>query len=139
MGKIKMYLISLFLLTFTGCNLFVHSWTYRELPNDYVLKKLSDTKMVVGKYINNHIETESNGKKIGFEEYVSEFQKGERYLGFKCVKSADSGIDMLFYIIDTQESDVYGPYSLESTYNAVRDRIVDEEIGDWIKTSSIEE
>ena len=73
MGKIKMYLISLFLLTFTGCNLFVHSWTYRELPNDYVLKKLSDTKMVVGKYINNHIETE---RKLVLRNMYQSFKRG---------------------------------------------------------------
>ncbi len=94
--------------------------------------------MAVGKYIDNLFETEKDGKKIGFEEYVSEFQKGKKYVGFKCVKSADSGIDMLFYIIDTEENDVYGPYPLESTYEAVKQKIVDEDLGDWIKTSTIE-
>ncbi|MDE5587151.1 MAG: hypothetical protein K2I72_02120 [Bacilli bacterium] len=138
MGKIKKCLLFSLFFLLAGCNLFVHTWIYRELPNDYAIQKLSDTKMAVGKYIDNLFETEKDGKKIGFEEYVSEFQKGEKYVGFKCVKSADSGIDMLFYIIDTEENDVYGPYPLESTYEAVKQKIVEEDLGEWIKTSTIE-
>ena len=138
MEKLKKgFILSLFFLL-TGCNLFVHTWVYKELPNDYAIQKKSDTKMVVGKYIDGTLEIEQDGKKIGFSEYVSEFQKGERYIGFKCVKSASNGIDMLFYIIDTEDSDLYGPYSVESTYNAVKEKIVSEELGDWIKTSTIE-
>ena len=93
--------------------------------------------MMIGKYIDGVLEIEENGKRIGFKEYVSEFQKGERYVGFKCVQSADNGINMLFYIIDTEDSDLYGPYSIESTYNAVKEKIVSEDLGEWIKTSTI--
>lgn len=138
MGKLKKAFLLFPLFFLTGCNLFVHTWTYKELPNDYVIQKKSDTKMVVGKYMNGALETEQDGKKIGFSEYVSEFQKGERYIGFKCVKSASDGIDMLFYIIDTEDSDLYGPYSVESTYNAVKEKIVEEDLGNWIKTSMIQ-
>lgn len=138
MGKLKKWFILSLLFLLTGCNLFVHTWVYKELPNDYAIQKKSDTKMVVGKYIEGTLEIEQDGKKIGFSEYVSEFQKGERYIGFKCVKSASDGIDLLFYIIDTEEEDLYGPYSVESTYNAVKEKIVSEELGDWIKTSTIE-
>jgi len=138
MDRLKKGFMFSFLFLLTGCNLFVHTWTYKELPNDYAIQKKSDTKMIVGRYIDGDLETEQGGKKIGFSEYVSEFQKGERYIGFKCVKSANDGIDMLFYIIDTENSDLYGPYSVESTYNAVKEKIVSEELGDWIKTSTIE-
>lgn len=138
MGKLKKGCILSLLFFLTGCNLFVHTWVYKELPNDYAIQKKSDTKMVVGKYINGTLETEQDGKKIGFSEYVSEFQKGKSFVGFKCVKSANDGIDLLFYIIDTEEEDLYGPYSVESTYNAVKEKIVSEGLGDWIKTSTIE-
>jgi len=137
MGKLKKGFLLFILFFLTGCNLFVHKWTYKELPNDYAIQKKSDTQMVVGKYTNGNLEIEEDGKKIGFSEYVSEFQKGERYIGFKCVKSKSDGIEMLFYIIDTEDSDLYGPYSIESTYNAVKEKIVSEELGDWIKTSTI--
>lgn len=138
MGKLKKALLLLPLFLLTGCNLFVHTWTYKELPNDYAIQKKSDTKMVVGKYVDGTLKTEQDKKKIGFSEYVSEFQKGERYIGFKCVKSASDGIHMLFYIIDTEDSDLYGPYSIESTYNAVKEKIVEEDLGDWIPTSTIQ-
>ncbi|MCI8588509.1 MAG: hypothetical protein HFG40_02540 [Bacilli bacterium] len=139
MGKVKKCCLFLILVLLSGCSLLAETWIYKELPNDYVIQKKSDTKMIIGKEIDGEVQTEIDGSQIGFSEYVSEFQKGKRYVGFKCVKSADNGVDMLFYIIDTQESDVYGPYNLESTYNAVRDKIVDEEVGDWVKTSTIGE
>lgn len=138
MEKLIKCTIILLLVLFTGCNLFVKTWVYKELPNDYVIEKKSDTKMIVGKYVDGVVTTMDDTKRIGFEEYVSEFQKGERYVGFKCVKSADSGIDLLFYIVDTMESDVYGPYSLESTYEAVKTKIVEESLENWVKTSTIE-
>lgn len=138
MGKLKSVILLFTLFVLTGCSLFSHTWIYKELPNDYAIQKKSDTKMIIGKYIDGTIEIEKDGKRIGFKEYVSEFQKGERYVGFKCVKSADKGINMLFYIIDTEEDDLYGPYSIESTYQAVKEKIVSEDLGEWIKTSTIE-
>lgn len=139
MGRLKYFVLLIAVVLITGCSLFTKTWIYRELPNDYAIQKTSDTEMVVGKYIDDIFEIEEDGTQIGFESYVSEFQKGERYVGFKCAASADEGLELFFYIVDTQESDVYGPYSLESTYEAVKEKIVDEELGEWIKTSSIKE
>ena len=41
-----------------------------------------------------------------------------------------------FYIIDSENNDIYGPYNDEETYNKVKEKIIDEEISEWIKTSN---
>lgn len=139
MGKIKYSIVIICLLCFTvGCSLFTKTWTYRDLPNHYVMKKVSETKMIVGKESDKKPIIELDGKTVGFESYVSEFQKGERFIGFKCASSTDDGVSMSFYLIDTQYEYVHGPYSYESTYETVKDRLVDEDLGEWIKTSTIE-
>ncbi len=139
MGKIKYCILGIVVLSLTvGCSLFTKTWVYRELPNDYVIQKVSDTKMIVGKDDGKKTIITSGEKTIGFESYVSEFQKGERFVGLKCAASGDSGLAFQFYILDTKYEYVHGPYDYESTYETVKNSIVDEDLGEWIPTSSIE-
>ncbi len=133
----KWILLVVAVLLLTGCNLFIEKWTYEELPNGYLIKKTSETNMVLGKYIDGLFEIETDDKKIGVEEYIAEFQTGKRYIALKCAKTIDKEVAVLFYIIDTLNEDVYGPYNSEETYNEVKQKIVDEELSDWIKTIDI--
>lgn len=133
----KVFFLFLFLFLFVGCSS-NDTWTYKDLPNDYAILKTGEVTMAVGKYRNQLFDIKNGDKKIGFEEYVAEFQKGNQYVGFKCAKSKDAGIEVFFYLIDTENEDLYGPYEIESTYEAVTEKIVDEELGEWIKTSTIE-
>ncbi len=140
MEKIKkVFVVILFLFVITGCSLFTDTWIYDDLPHEYAIQKTGETTMVVGKYIDDLFEIKNGKKQIGFEAYVTEFQSGERYVGFKCAKSANESVELFFYIIDTEKEDLYGPYDMESTYEAVKSRIVDEDLGEWIKTSTINE
>lgn len=140
MEKIKkIFIVFLFLFIVTGCSLFTDTWVYDDLPYDYAIQKTGETTMVIGKYIDDLLEIKNGKKIIGFEAYVTEFQHGDRYIGFKCAKSADESIEVFFYIIDAKNEDVYGSYETESEYEAVKSRIVDEELGEWIKTSTISE
>lgn len=123
----------------SGCSLFSTSWTYTDLPQGYELKKINDTKMVIGKEVEENLEIELEGKTIGIEKYIAEFQTSDNYIGLKALENNEDSISVLFYIIDAKNEDVYGPYETESTYNAVVEKIVDEELGEWNKTIDINE
>ena len=58
----------------------VKLWTYENLPNNYVIKKESETDMIFGKKEKDNIITEKDNKKIGLEEYIAEFSYGEKYI-----------------------------------------------------------
>lgn len=124
-------------------NCFVHPkvelWTYEDLPNDYVIEKKSETDMVIGKKESNKIITQKDDKKIGIEEYIAEFSYGENYIALKCLNpnQKENTVEVRFYIIDSQNEDIYGPYDLESTYLEVKEKIVTEELNDWIKSDNI--
>ena len=109
-------------------------WSYNLLPNNYAIKKTSDTDVILGKYVDGLFEVEVDGRKIGIEDYVAEFSYGKNYISLKCLESTTDGVIVKFYIIDSQNEKIYGPYETEETYNAVLEKIVDEELNDWIET-----
>ena len=141
MGK-KLVLFLIFTTTLfflSGCSLFSTGWTYTDLPQGYELKKINDTEMVIGKEVEGNLEIELEGKTIGIEKYIAEFQTSDNYIGLKALDNTEDSVSVLFYIIDAKNEDVYGPYETESTYNAVVEKIVDEELGEWNKTIDINE
>lgn len=111
----------------------IEKWTY-DLPNNYIIKKTAETKVVLGKYINGLFEVKKDNKQIGVEDYIAEFKYGENYISLKCLESEKGGVKVKFYIVDTKNEYIYGPYEVEETYNEVVERIVEEELSDWIKT-----
>ena len=111
----------------------VEKWTY-DLPNNYAIKKISSTDVVLGKYINGLFEVEHKSKKIGIEEYIAEFAYGKNYIALKCLEPTDDNVKVKFYIIDSKNEDIYGPYDNEETYNLVLEKIIDEELNEWIET-----
>lgn len=113
----------------------IEKWTY-DLPNNYAIKKTSETNVVLGKYIDNIFEIKDNNKQVGIEDYIAEFSYGKRYVSLKCLKSSNDNIIVKFYIVDTKEDNIYGPYNDEETYKEVKNKIVDEELNDWIKTTT---
>lgn len=110
----------------------VEKWIY-NLPNNYVIEKKSDTKVVIGKYIDGTLELKIDNQ-VSIDDYIAEFSYSKNYVTLKCVESINNNIAVKFYIIDTKNHNIYGPYLDEETYNLVADEIVDEKLGDWIKT-----
>ena len=141
MGKklVFIFTLAITILFLSGCSLFSSGWTYTDLPQGYELKKINDTEMVIGKEVEGNLEIELEGKTIGIEEYIAEFQTSDNYIGLKALDNTEDSVSVLFYIIDAKNEDVYGPYETESTYNAVVEKIVDEELGEWNKTIDINE
>lgn len=111
----------------------VEKWTY-DLPNDYAIKKTSSTEVVLGKYINGLFEVKQDDKQIGVEDYIAEFSYSENYVSLKCLESTNDSVKVKFYIIDTKNDNIYGPYQDEETYNTVSEKIVEEKVNDWIET-----
>lgn len=113
----------------------VETWTYDNLPNNYAIKKTSNTQVVLGKYINDLFELEEdNNKQIGIEDYIAEFAYGDTYIALKCLETKENSIHLKYYIIDSENNHIYGPYYDEETYEAVKEKIVEEELSDWIET-----
>lgn len=114
-------------------------WTYDLLPNDYAIKKTSNTEVVLGKYIDGLFEVEKDEKQIGVEDYVAKFSYGKNYIALNCLESSDNNLKVKFYIVDSKNENIYGPYNDEETYNKVKERIVDEELNEWIETINMPE
>lgn len=118
----------------------VKLWVYEDLPNNYIIEKKSETKMIVGKKDKDKIVIKREDKEIGLEKYIAEFSYSNNYITLKCASTnkETNSIDVEFYIIDSKNEDIYGPYNLESTYLEVKEKIVTEELSDWIKTIELE-
>ena len=147
-GKTKMkkriLLITIFFLIGAFIIYFItepklEKWTYDLLPNNYAIKKTSNTDVVLGKYINGLFDTKNGDKQIGVEEYVAEFSYGKNYIALKCLEPTDNSVKVKFYIIDSKNEDVYGPYENEETYTEVKEKIIDEELNEWIETIKMPE
>lgn len=117
----------------------IEKWTYDLLPNNYAIKKTSNTDVVLGKYIDGLFEVEKDGKQIGVEDYIAEFSYGKNYIALKCLEPTDDSVKVKFYIIDSKNEDIYGPYNDEETYNKVLEKIVDEQLNEWIETINMPE
>lgn len=127
------FIIGAFIIYFIT-NPKVEKWTYDLLPNNYAIKKTSSTDVVLGKYIDGMFEVKEEDKQIGIEDYIAEFAYGKTYVALKCLESVNDSVKVKFYIIDTLNDNIYGPYQDEETYNKVSEKIVDEELSEWIET-----
>lgn len=105
-----------------------------SLPNDYEIRRISNKSVILGKIKDKEIVTEIDGVEVGVEEYVSKFSYSDNYIMVMCLIPNDDNIDIKYYIIDSKNDNRYGPYNDEETLNKVKEKIVDEELSDWIDT-----
>ncbi|MCI8567783.1 MAG: hypothetical protein HFG48_00510 [Bacilli bacterium] len=108
-------------------------WKYL-LPNDYEIKRVNNTTVILGKKVNNETTTVIDGVTVGVEEYVSKFSYSDNYIAVMCLIPIDNNIDIKYYIIDSKNNNRYGPYPDEETFNKVKDKLVSEKLGEWIDT-----
>lgn len=111
----------------------IEKWTY-DLPHNYAIKKTSGTEVVLGKYIDDIFEVEYDNKQVGIEDYIAEFSYSDNYISLKCLEFTDDTVKVKFYIVDSKNDNIYGPYDTEETYIKILKKIVDETFGDWIET-----
>lgn len=92
-----------------------------NLIDEYKIVKKSDTNVKLIK----------DNKEI-ITDYIGEYSYGKRYILLKCLDNKE-GINVVFYIIDTKDDDIHGPYETQEIFNSVKEIVVDEEISDFIK------
>ena len=89
-----------------------------NLINNYSIKKESDTSIKLVK----------DEKEI-VTDYIAEYSYGKRYILLKCLDNT-KGININFYIVDTKDNKVVGPYD----YIEFSEIEIEEEVSEWIKT-----
>lgn len=94
-----------------------------DLINDYKIVKKSDTNVKLVK-----------DKEIIVDNYIGEYSYGKRYILLKCIDNGDE-VNVIFYIIDTKDNDVHGPYATYEIFESAKEVVVDEEVSDYIKTN----
>ena len=136
MGKlVKIVVLIICLLSFVGCSIsFGQKFWKHNLPNNYQIRKGKDMMVHVGYVDNNKFYINYEGKKVGVDEYVAEFQTSDNYVGLRCVK--EKTLEVIYYIIDTKNRNVYGPYNDLDTYLEVLVKITDGEVFDSFKSTS---
>lgn len=130
--KLKIITLIFFITFLCGCTN-TNKWEV-SLPNNYEIRRINNTTVVLGKLVEEKFVTEIDGIKIGIEEYVSKFSYSNNYIAAMCIIPTDDKIDIKYYIVDSKNSNLYGPYDSEETYNKVKEKIVDENLGEWIDT-----
>ena len=92
-----------------------------NLINDYKIVIKSDTNVKLLK-----------DKEEIITDYIGEYSYGKRYILLKCLDNKEE-INVIFYIIDTKDNDVHGPYKNYEIFESAKEVVVDEEISDFIK------
>lgn len=114
------------ILIFTFVKPKTDTWKY-NLINNYILEKKSDTSYIII----------DNNKKEIINDYIAEINYGKKYLSLKCAKNENDSIIVYFYIIDTINNKLYGPYNDEESYNKDKEELVQEKTTNWLKTSNL--
>lgn len=140
MGKIvKIFIVILIICLiiifgyFSFNNRYLKYWKY-DLSNNYQIRKNKDMMVYVGYVKDNKFYINYEGKKVGVDEYIAEFQTSTNYVGLRCVR--EKTLEVIYYIIDTKNKDVYGPYNDLDTYLEVLVKITDGEVFDKFKSTS---
>lgn len=142
MGKIirflTVFLICLAIGVFVIHKLVSPSWVF-DLANDYKICKTSNSNVILGVEIDDDFYTEYNGEKVGVTDYVAEFQYNDRFVGLKTLRVEEENVSVLFYLVDTEDREVHGPYEEEESYLVVLGVWSDEVLCDWITTTEVPE
>lgn len=128
------FLTVLALLGFFFYKMIDKTWVY-DLPNNYKVRKLSTANVVVGVEINRDFYTTYKNKKVGVNEYVAQFQYNDQFIGIKALTTIKEETGIIFYLIDTIDQEVHGPYYDEESYLAAMGVWSKETMGDWITTT----
>lgn len=140
MAKIKKVLfygvipLILILLLFLAITIIINpNWNYK-LSNDYYIRKTINQNVELAKKIDNKFYTEYQKKQVGISSYIAEFQYNNNFVGVKAIEKINEESVIYFYLIDTKNMEVHGPYKDEETYLAVVGVWSKEVLGDWIST-----
>jgi len=131
MGRIirflLVFLVTLLIGGFILYKVVVPSWTY-DLPNDYKVWKKSNQSVVLGYERNGDFETQ-------IDEYIAQFQYNDNFIGLKTLVLEGEAAIVRYYLINTVDKEVRGPYFDEESYLAVVGVWSEDVLGEWITTT----
>ncbi len=142
MGKIIRFIVVFVTVLAIGAfvlhKLVSPSWVF-DLPNGYKIRKTSNSNVVLGVEIDGDFYTQYQDRQVGVEEYVAEFQYNEDFIGLKCLHVDGEDASVLFYLVNTKEQEVRGPYEDEESYLAVVGVWSSDVLSSWISTTEAPE
>lgn len=127
MKKISVFITLILTLFLTSCA-GVSDWSYK-LPNNYEVWRINSTDIII-KYVGEKtVEAE-------IPSFVKEFSYNERYVCTRNVDSiSDNNIfDEKYYILDTLEQQLYGPYDTEHEFVTILNEL-GISLTKWYRTS----
>ena len=127
-------IISMLILSMT-IPIKVNKWFY-SLPNHYLVAKVSNDQIIIGKYLNKKVSIKKDNSIIGVNEYVEAFATNDNYIYARCINNKND-IVVDYYIIDSSLEKVYGSYELEGFLDKLNELNLSNEI-EWITSSSID-
>lgn len=113
-------------------------WTY-PLVNGYEIWHTNSRSIIFGK------KDSANGLSNCLDEYIAEFCYNEQFV---CIKTADVPEDLRkeidgsyprYYIVDTEGSRQYGPFTTEEDFLQEKETLDVGELCQWIKTTPVPE
>lgn len=123
---VLVFLTTLLIGGFILYQLALPSWTY-DLPNDYKVWKKSNQSVVLG--------YEKDGDfNVQVDEYIAEFQYNDNFIGLKTLVLEGEDANVHFYLVNTSDKEVRGPYFDEASYLAVVGVWSGDVLGNWITT-----
>lgn len=114
------------------------SWVY-DLPNDYKVFRETDGNVTIGKEIDGDFYKTYQDRRIGIDEYVAEFQFNKQFVGVKALEIVEGNAAIKFYLVDTFDSSIYGPYFDEESYLAASFVWSADAMGEWKTTTEMPE
>lgn len=145
-GKMRCYkkllgcLLFIVILLFSGCIGIVSSMNndyIYPLPNDYEIWMLNLRQIEFVLRIND------NEAHPVLADYILAFEHNNRYVGLKALANPEweqnsptplNQEDSCYYLFDTEERILYGPYASEREYFIAKDELLFETIDQWIPT-----
>ena len=104
-------------------------WTF-ELPNGYELWRINSNEVII-KYVKSEVDSE------GIPSFVKEFAYDNRYVFSRNIKNISSNniLEEMYYILDTQERKIYGPFDSLEEMHKKTDELNVELPDKWYRTS----
>ena len=148
-GKKCLLIVLCFLMTFflVGCPAW-SDWEY-YLPNDYIIFRVNSRNIKLAEQTIYKEKQTIYGKKeyhdidTVVDNYISEFCYNEQFIAVKQMNPETMNFEdfetnnfesAVFYLVDTSNDDVFGPYQTEAEFNKIIDGKEITNLCQWIST-----
>lgn len=128
-------LLSIIIISIINYKPKIYKWSY-SLPNHYYVGKIDKDNVILGKYVNNKLTIEKDGKIIGISEYIEAFSYQNNYIFIRSLTN-DNELKLNYYIVDSKLEVIYGRYDLDAFNEKVSSLELSNDIN-WLKSADFE-